>query len=187
MDMSKYFHIGNCTKAHGLRGALTFKSLGVVSSEEIKSFSQFLLVPKSSESTLKDKGEVFSLGSFNSGHKDMVSFKECKNRTLADEILPVKVYVKKSDLPFEEDEDLRYVDFVGMKVLDEKSGNHVGTVTGVESNGVQDLFEFEMLDTKEIVLLPYVDQFIHDINCEEKTITVTLPQMVEGEESKGPQ
>lgn len=87
--------------------------------------------------------------------------------------------LKDKDLYITEDmlrvlpDDTYYIkDLIGLEVIDEKGGN-LGVVTDVFKNAAQDLYEIE-LENKKKILLPAVEEFVLDINMDNKKMTVRL-------------
>lgn len=70
-------------------------------------------------------------------------------------------------------EDTYYIkDLIGIKVIDPQ-GQYVGTISDVLKNSGQDLYEIE-LENKKKFLLPAVEEFVLNINMQEKTMQVKL-------------
>ncbi len=70
-------------------------------------------------------------------------------------------------------EDTYYIkDLIGIKVID-TNGQYVGMISDVLKNSAQDLYEIE-LENKKKFLLPAVEEFVLNINMEEKTMQVKL-------------
>ncbi len=70
-------------------------------------------------------------------------------------------------------EDTYYIkDLIGIKVMD-ANGAYVGILCDVLKNNAQDLYEIE-LENKKKFLLPAVEEFVLNINMEEKTMKVNL-------------
>lgn len=70
-------------------------------------------------------------------------------------------------------EDTYYIkDLIGIKVTD-SNGEYVGIVSDVLKNNAQDLYEIE-LENKKKFLLPAVEEFVLNINMEEKTMKINL-------------
>ena len=70
-------------------------------------------------------------------------------------------------------EDTYYIkDLIGIKVID-MDGQYVGIISDVLKNSAQDLYEIE-LENKKKFLLPAVEEFVLNINMEEKTMQVKL-------------
>lgn len=88
-------------------------------------------------------------------------------------------YVLKKELELHpdfnrEEEDQMYLsDLVGYSLLDEKN-KEVGSITGFNDDTQNVLLEVQLRDGRHI-FVPYVDEWIIDLNQDEKTISVNLP------------
>lgn len=70
-------------------------------------------------------------------------------------------------------EDTYYIkDLIGIKVID-SDGEYLGILSDVYKNSAQDLYEIE-LENKKKILLPAVEEFVLDINMEERVMKVRL-------------
>lgn len=70
-------------------------------------------------------------------------------------------------------EDTYYIkDLIGIKVIDTE-GQYVGILRDVLKNNAQDLYEIE-LDNNKKFLLPAVEEFVLNINMEERTMKVRI-------------
>ncbi|WP_312091959.1 ribosome maturation factor RimM [Aminipila sp.] len=70
-------------------------------------------------------------------------------------------------------EDTYYIrDLIGLEIKDQDN-QRIGVLKDVIQNSAQDLYEIE-LENKKITLLPAVEEFILDINVQEKFIKVKL-------------
>ena len=85
--------------------------------------------------------------------------------------------LKDKDLYITEDmlrslpEDTYYIkDLIGIQVVNQ-AGEPVGILCDVIQNSAQDLYEIQLEDQRKI-LIPAVEEFILDINMEERKITV---------------
>ena len=106
--------------------------------------------------------------------KNMVILKleGADDRNAAEALRGKELYITEDDLP-ELPEGQYYVrDLIGMSVTEE-DGNMLGHVTDVLQNTAQDIFEVESENGKKL-LIPKVDQFVLDIDAEQREITVRL-------------
>lgn len=83
------------------------------------------------------------------------------------------VYIEETDLQ-DLPEDTYYVrDLIGMEVLTEDG--KLGVISNVVQNTAQDLYEVKTEENKKI-LLPVVKEFVLNVNMEERTVKVKLPE-----------
>lgn len=94
------------------------------------------------------------------------------NRDNAEAVRGKEIYITEDDLPELPKGQFYIRDLIGMTVV-EDDGNVLGSVTDVIQNTAQDIFEVEREDGRK-VLIPKVDQFVLDIDGEERKITVKL-------------
>lgn len=94
------------------------------------------------------------------------------DRDAAERLRGSELYITEKDLP-ELPEGQFYVrDLIGMAVQEE-DGNVLGKVSDVIQNTAQDIFEVETENGKK-VLIPKVDQFVLNIDGDNRKITVKL-------------
>lgn len=106
--------------------------------------------------------------------KNMVVLKleGINDRDAAEKARGKLIYITEEDLP-ELDEGEFYIrDLIGMAVFEE-NGNKIGEVSDVIQNSAQDIFEIETAENKK-VLIPRVDEFILDIDADNREIKVRL-------------
>jgi len=103
-----------------------------------------------------------------------------EDRDAADALRGLEVRVPRGDLPQLERDEYYLADAIGSQVVRELGGSErqsLGTVVGLTSNGVQDLFEVEWQSAgrgARIWLLPALPQFIAEID--EGEIVADLPE-----------
>lgn len=106
--------------------------------------------------------------------KEMVILKleGINDRNSAEALKGKSIYIGENQLR-ELPEDTFYIkDLIGLEIKDEND-EKIGKLKDVIQNSAQDLYEIE-LENKNITLLPAVEEFILDINLEEKFIKVKL-------------
>lgn len=102
---------------------------------------------------------------------DYVSFNEIPSIDEATPYINSLIMVDKDSLPPLEEDEYYFDDLEGCKVT--VKGNHIGKVTKVEDyNGRRSLRV--TLSNKKQILIPFVDQFIKEVNIQNKVIEVEL-------------
>lgn len=102
----------------------------------------------------------------------ILKLKGINDRNAAEAVKTKDVFIDETQLR-ELPEDVFYIrDLIGLDVKD-SDGNRLGVLTDVIQNSAQDLYEVKLENDKKI-LIPAVNEFIVDINPEEKCITVKL-------------
>ena len=94
------------------------------------------------------------------------------DRTAADKIMGLKLYVDRAELP-EPDEDEYYItDLIGMKVID-TAGVEVGKVANVDNFGAGDLLDIRPVEGASFYLLFSLEN-VPEVRLAERTIVVDL-------------
>lgn len=100
-------------------------------------------------------------------------FEDINSEEDADRIMGAEIYLPLSQLPQLEGNKFYYHEIIGFTAEDKRLGN-VGVITGVNDNSAQPLFEIKK-GTIE-VLVPMIDDFIVEVNRENKKIILNTPE-----------
>jgi 16S rRNA processing protein RimM len=90
----------------------------------------------------------------------VVTFKEVTDRTQAEQLRGLKVYILRSALPVLTEDEFYIEDLVGLRVILKDSTDVIGTITHVLNFGAGDLLEITLKDSHETLLVPFVDQWV---------------------------
>lgn len=163
----EYIEIGKIVNTHGLKGEL-----------KIESWSSFdeIRYAKGNTVFLKiDNNYVpFTVATYRS-HKGfpLVSFEGFQDINLVEKYKFHIVYIDKDERDELEEDEFYSDELLDLDVLDDDS-NKIGTVIAVEfTNGAQDNLRVRTSEGKEF-LVPYVDEFIFDVNLDENYIQIHL-------------
>ena len=100
-------------------------------------------------------------------------FEDMDSEEDADTIVGKDVYLPLSMLPKLEGNKFYYHEVVGFDAIDQRLGNF-GTILRIVDNSVQALFEVQKDDA--IILVPMIDEFIVEVNRENKSILFNTPE-----------
>ncbi|MBX3022509.1 MAG: 16S rRNA processing protein RimM [Bdellovibrionales bacterium] len=167
-----YHCVGFIKSAHGIRGELF---LGLFAGQaDWESLSLSLLLPGSSE--LKD----FELTSLKP-HKDgmIVRLKGVDTRNEAELLRKSQVYIPEAALESEPGHPIFLAQIQGFELTD-PAGAVLGRIEGFSSNGPQDLLQVRV--SGRIALVPFIDEFIVDIDFDKKQVRMDLPPGLLNEE-----
>lgn len=106
--------------------------------------------------------------------KEMVILKleGSNDRNAAEALKGKNVYIGEDQLR-ELPEDTYYIrDLIGLEIRDQED-KKIGNLKDVIQNSAQDLYEIE-LENKNVTLIPAVEEFVLDINLQEKYIKVKI-------------
>ncbi|KAA5538219.1 ribosome maturation factor RimM [Paenimyroides baculatum] len=100
-------------------------------------------------------------------------FEDMDSEEIADTIVGKDVYLPLTMLPKLEGNRFYYHEVVGFDAIDQRLGNF-GTILRISDNGVQALFEVQKDDA--VILIPLIDEFIIEVNRENKSILFNTPE-----------
>ncbi len=100
-------------------------------------------------------------------------FEDMDSEEAADTIVGRDVYLPLTMLPKLEGNKFYYHEVVGFDAIDQRLGNF-GTISRISDNGVQALFEVQKEDA--VILIPLIDEFIIEVNRENKSILFNTPE-----------
>ncbi|RVU91239.1 16S rRNA processing protein RimM [Flavobacterium columnare] len=102
-----------------------------------------------------------------------VKFEDIDSEAAADEIIGKEVYLPLSMLPRLEGNKFYYHEIIGYKVLDQRLG-YIGNIVAINDSAAQALFEIKKEEIE--ILVPMIDEFIVEVNREDKTIVLNTPK-----------
>lgn len=168
--------VGKIRKPQGLKGELELLSFsGDYTWLENAEILILAPNPQSPVPTPVLKEPLFNLTSYRVGGKSVyVKLEGITSRTLADPLAHYLVAIPETELEAESGEVVYLRELLGFTVSDEVLGE-VGTVSAFSSNEAQDLLVVENKD-KETFDIPFVEDFIVELNYDEKRILMSLPE-----------
>ena len=101
-----------------------------------------------------------------------IAFEEVKDETAAEKLLHSELYLPLTLLPSLEGNQFYFHEIIGFTVIDKVHGN-IGTITAVNDNTPQALFEVEK-EGKQL-LIPIHDEIITQVDRKSQTIHVKTP------------
>ncbi len=102
-----------------------------------------------------------------------VKIEDVDSEAEADELVGNEVYLPLSMLPKLEGNKFYYHEVVDFDAIDINLG-HFGTILRIVDNGIQALFEVQKDDA--IILVPMIDEFIVEVNRQEKFVKFNTPK-----------
>ncbi|WP_158961703.1 ribosome maturation factor RimM [Myroides fluvii] len=101
-----------------------------------------------------------------------VKFEDCSSEEDADRIIGSEIYLPLNLLPKLEGNKFYYHEVEGFEVVDTTLGS-VGTLTRINDSNYQVLFEIDHNGTE--ILVPMIDQFIEQVDRENKKLILNIP------------
>ena len=155
------FKIGKLGKTHGVKGEVSFlfddDVFDRVEADYLVLDIDGILVPFFMEEYR-----------FKSDSSALVKFEDIDTQERARELTGTDVYFPRTLA--DEDEGLTWTEIVGYDIIDAKSGQSIGKIAAID-NATQNIL-FELEDGK---LIPASEELITDIDKENKTITIDIP------------
>lgn len=102
-----------------------------------------------------------------------VKFEDIDTEEDAEDLLKREVYLPLDQLPALEADQFYYHEIIGYQSIDKNFGE-IGTLTGVNTNTAQALFEIDHQGKQ--ILIPLNDDFISNIDKENKVIYLDVPE-----------
>jgi 16S rRNA processing protein RimM len=157
------YKIGRIGKAHGVKGEVSFNFdddvFDRVEAEYLILEVDGILVPFFMEEYR-----------FRSDSTELVKFEDIDTQERARELTNCDVYFPR-DLADDEEEVLTYSFLVGFDIIDANTDKKVGTIASIDESTLNILFELE-----DGTLIPACEELITDIDKDNKTITIALPE-----------
>jgi 16S rRNA processing protein RimM len=111
---------------------------------------------------------------FRSNESLIIKFVNVDNVNQASELTGIEVYFPWSLNKTDENEEFTYQKLTGYTVVDADNGEEIGKITQVDESTTNILFEVSIDDGRDI-LLPASEELIKDINRNDRTITMIIP------------
>ncbi|MFN3827232.1 MAG: ribosome maturation factor RimM [Micavibrio sp.] len=166
-ENTKRICLGEISTAHGVRGLVRVRIYG--DNPETLTTHGPLFTSETGSGTVTIRLK-------NAANKFWIAEVEgVSDRNTAEALRGTKLWIERSSLPDpESDDEFYYEDLVGMKVRSEAEGD-IGIVIAVENFGASDLLEIRPL-AGHTFYLPFVDEYIIEVNVPQKTITADIPE-----------
>lgn len=107
-------------------------------------------------------------------HKDalLVRAEQAPDRTAAEKLKNLKLYVDRADLPEPEDDEFYITDLIGLKAVD-AAGNPVGTIANVDNFGAGDLLDIKPLEGASFYI-PFTLDHVPEVRLADGVVVVDL-------------
>lgn len=154
--------------AQGLSGAVKVKAF-TVSAESLGKYGVL---------HCKD-GRTFTVTSVRAakGNEAVLTFADVSDRSAAEALRGVELYVRRDALPVPAHEEYYHADLIGLRAEDAE-GRALGTVHAIHNYGAGDVIEIARSDG-DTVLLPFTRETVPQIEIAKERIVVAVPEEVE--------
>jgi 16S rRNA processing protein RimM len=151
--------------AHGLRGEVRLNSFT----------ADPMAVTQYGALMTEDGGRRFEIESCRPGKGFLVvRFKGIVDRTAAEQVTNLDLYVPRDRLPAPAPDEFYHADLIGLCAVG-KDGNQIGTVVAIHDFGAGDLLEIRPQAGGSTVMLPFNDAVVPEIDIAGGRIVVVPP------------
>ena len=164
INEQEVYKIGIIGKAHGFKGELSIQ----IDDDVFDRVDAEYLVLKFDGIFVPFFMEEYR---FKSDSVALVKFEGVDTQERARELTGVEVYFPRELAEQDEEAELSYAALVGYTLIDNNSGNPVGTIAYVDEQTIIIMFELE--DGR---LIPASEELIVDVDQKNRTITLDIPE-----------
>jgi 16S rRNA processing protein RimM len=163
--------IGKIVGVHGVKGDVKVKPESDVFERQMESLKEIPIY----RGTKKENLKIESMKPY----KDLyiVKFEGVNDRTAAEERIGSEIWIDKSNQVELEEGEYYFSDLLGCKVITE-DGREIGKIAEILEQPASHVLEVEKPDGKRI-LIPFIEQFVKEIDLENKKIVVSLLEGME--------
>jgi 16S rRNA processing protein RimM len=149
--------------AHGLRGEVRLQ----VFTQDPDAIIGF------GELTSEDGTKNFRVASLRPAKGHFVAkLRDVNDRNASELLTNIELYVTRDKLPtIEDDGEFYHADLIGLRVED-KAGKNYGVVIAVRNYGASDLIEVAEPPKKSGTLIPFIDQFVPEVDVEAGRVVI---------------
>jgi|SRR5579862_1969356 len=157
--------LGQIGAAHGVRGEVRLRSF-TADPEAIAGYG-----PLETED-----GRVFEIKSLRPAKDHFVAtFAGIHNRSAAEKLVNIKLYVPRERLPqTEEPDEFYHADLIGLAVVD-RAGSELGVVVAVHNFGAGNLIELRLNCSDKTELVPFDEATVPEVDLAAGRLVVDLP------------
>jgi 16S rRNA processing protein RimM len=175
MNEKKFLTMGHSERPHGIKGGFTLELYNNDDSFLLTK-PEVWLFPRSHPhkvSRIPVTGIKFQIKGLTLGHKAILYLENINSMNEAEELLPFDLKIEESLLPEADSDEIYIKDLFGLNVKN-LAGEDLGIIHEAYDNGSQMVLVIKR-DNGQLVDVPYVDQFIHELKMDEGFIVITLP------------
>jgi len=163
--------LGEISSAHGIRGEVLVRSFAA-EPEDIAAYG-----PLEDESGKR----TYDLDVVRVTPKGVIArVAGVADRTEAETLKGVKLYVERTKLPETGEEEFYHADLIGLQI-NAHDGCPKGEIVAVVNFGAGDLLEIRYEAQQQTVLVPLTKACVPVIDLQHRLVTVVLPEMIEAE------
>lgn len=162
--------LGRITGAQGLRGEVRIATF-TEAAENIAAYGPL---------TDRDGRRSFTIEALRlvKGGVVAAQLADVRDRSAAEALRGVELYIEKALLPETEEDEWYYADLVGLAAVD-VSGAEIGRITAVQNFGAGDLLEVKLPGSGKTVFVPFTEAAVPEVDIKGKRVIIVMPDEVE--------
>jgi 16S rRNA processing protein RimM len=162
----KLVHVGRIGGAHGTRGEVRLKSFT----------AEPLAIADYGALQTQDGARSFTIETLRgAGDVLIVRFAGIADRTAAEQLRNLDLYVPREKLPPPAGDEFYHVDLIGLAAVD-KDGRALGTVIAVHDFGAGDILEVRPVGGGETLMLPFNEGTVPEVDIAGGRLVIDPPQ-----------
>ena len=159
--------IGKISAAFGIKGELKLLHYSG-EHERIENLEELFLV-------INEKETIYPISSIRISSKGpIIKLVGVDDRNAAELLVNAQVFVDEDSLAPLDDDSYYINDIIGLKVVS-REGNTIGEVSDFIDNPANPVIQIEATDGENDFLLPFVDNFVIDIDLEKREMKIVIP------------
>lgn len=175
MQKEKYISIGKITKAIGLKGYV--KVLVLTDFPERYSDLEKMTLYSEKEDKLlinKHTGKYEFFVNDVIFERDFVKlqFRDFEDISLTGSLIGCSIVIEESERKELEEGRYYFYEMVGMDIIN--NGAKIGKLESIENYGAQDLLKIKLEESSKEVLIPFLDDFIKNVDTKERKIYIEV-------------
>jgi 16S rRNA processing protein RimM len=126
-------------------------------------------------------GALFTITQTRTTAKGVVArLKGIEDRTAAEALKGVELYVDRDRLPAAADGEFYHADLIGLAVVD-REGRTIGKIVAVQNFGAGDIIEVGLLGSRATQFVPFTETYVPEVDVRGGRVVVALPSLGEKE------
>jgi 16S rRNA processing protein RimM len=114
----------------------------------------------------------------------LAEIKEVRDRTSAEQLKGVKLFVPRDALPATEDNEFYHTDLVGLSVYNHNE-TLLGTVIGVHDFGAGNLIDVDLEGLDKTALVPFNKEFVPSVDLNGRRLTLNpIPGLIDEDDNE---
>lgn len=182
MNLNEHILIARIHRAHGIRGGAAL-TLAHARESILEVGLKTLLIPlklnNGKVSKLPPEGQEFIISKLSLLQNPFLYFEGIDSRNRIEDLLPCGIYLQRRFFPELKEKEFYWVDLIGCKIYEDFDGPSIGVLESIYENGAQAIFVIKLDEENEKLEIPFIKNFIKEIQIANKKILIHRPEFIE--------